>query len=472
MIGSNENTQVLMAAKAPEKKPFQLPPKPSVVINVPVRSKPKSILPRPPEKEKAQKQVEEETEVEKEIEEELEREAAKEVPKAPDTTAKPAKVDKPAGRPFDNVEPVNQDKLPNTKELDERKLADENDFPDLAELTRVIMEGNIDTPSAHRKRRTDELIAERILQGEIVLKAHEVVELAPSVKRCLARKLKNRNVKPRTAKVQKRKGAEMTIGETAKPVTLEVEEIDYFNVEDMSSYTYEVLTEGKYAGAVRHRDPVEQFLKDRPKEDKEKPFIMAARLSEALRVTVPTIEDKFQKECIMDSGSQIISMNFDVAMKMNLDYDPTIKIHMQSANGDLNATAGLAEDVHFTFGTFHVYLQVHLIRDTPYDVLIGRPFDVLFGTQIHNNFEGGQIITLRDRHSGKQRVIPTFERHKSPVGKDFKPDVVEIPTPLPDQQQSEPPSKPEQRGPEETEEPNKPREQNEAVNFQGTSMIS
>jgi hypothetical protein len=402
------------------------------------------------------------------------KEVPKEKPKAPSTTAKPAQVNKPAGRPFDNVIPVNQDRIPNTMDLDNRKLADENDFPDLAELTRVIMEGNIDTPSAHRKRQADELIAERILQGEIVLKAHEVVELAPSVKRCLARKLKNRNVKPRTAKVQKKKGPEMTMGETAKPAAApETEEIDYYNVEDMSGYTYEILSEGKHVGAVIHRDPVEQFLKDRPREDKDKPFIMKSRTSEALRVTVPTIQDKFQKECIMDSGSQIISMNFEVAMQMNLDYDPTIKIHMQSANGDLNATAGLAENVHFVFGTFHVYLQIHLIRDTPYDVLIGRPFDVLFGTQIHNNFEGGQIITLRDRHSGKQRVIPTFERHHSPVGKDFKLKTVEIPAPLPEVHEAEPPKETSQRDPEETnDEPQRPREQKEAVNFQETSRSS
>ena len=73
---------------------------------------------------------------------------------------------------------------------------------------------------------------------------------------------------------------------------------------------------------------------------------------------------------------------------------------------------GLAKDVSFLFGTIMVYLQVHIIRDPAYQVLLGRPFDAITESNIQNLADGGQMITLRDPNSGVASTLTTFERGK------------------------------------------------------------
>ena len=57
-----------------------------------------------------------------------------------------------------------------------------------------------------------------------------------------------------------------------------------------------------------------------------------------------------------------------------------------------------------------MYLQVHVIRDPAYKVLLGRPFDILTASNVQNQQDGGQIITLTDPVTKKCCMLPTFER--------------------------------------------------------------
>ena len=45
---------------------------------------------------------------------------------------------------------------------------------------------------------------------------------------------------------------------------------------------------------------------------------------------------------------------------------------------------GMAHNVPFTFGNITLFLQVHIMETTVYDVLLGRPFDALARTEIRN----------------------------------------------------------------------------------------
>ena len=44
----------------------------------------------------------------------------------------------------------------------------------------------------------------------------------------------------------------------------------------------------------------------------------------------------------------------------------------------------------------NAYLQLHVVPKTAYKVLLGRPFDVLMATTIHNKRNGEQLITVQD----------------------------------------------------------------------------
>ena len=57
-----------------------------------------------------------------------------------------------------------------------------------------------------------------------------------------------------------------------------------------------------------------------------------------------------------------------------------------------------------------VYLQIHVIADAPYDVLLGRPFDVLTSSSVQTNYDGSQTITLFDPNSDLETTIPTLPR--------------------------------------------------------------
>ena len=72
---------------------------------------------------------------------------------------------------------------------------------------------------------------------------------------------------------------------------------------------------------------------------------------------------------------------------------------------------GLARNVPFRWGELKVYLQVHVIRNPAYKILLGRPFDVLTRSRTDHE-DGNQLLTLTDPNSGKSWTVPTYDRVK------------------------------------------------------------
>lgn len=133
--------------------------------------------------------------------------------------------------------------------------------------------------------------------------------------------------------------------------------------------------------------------------------------SAALRTVFPLVNGKQHVECVIDDGSQIVSMSLALAEELGLPWDPDVQIYMQSANGQLKKSAGIARNVCFLFGDIPVYLQVHIIDQAAYHVLLGRPFDILTESKVDNKSSGAQNITITDPNvPGKRAVIPTRAR--------------------------------------------------------------
>ena len=104
-----------------------------------------------------------------------------------------------------------------------------------------------------------------------------------------------------------------------------------------------------------------------------------------------------------------------VAMQLGVSWDPDLRIKMQSANGQLELSEGLARNVSFRLGEVVAYLQVHVLNNPAYEVLLGRPFEVLTKTVAETLPNGEMLITLTDPNTGKRSTIPTFERGKGPA---------------------------------------------------------
>ena len=106
-------------------------------------------------------------------------------------------------------------------------------------------------------------------------------------------------------------------------------------------------------------------------------MMVVAKDSHALRSVLLLIDNKEEVDSIVDPSSQIVAMSEEVCHQLALAYDPDIKLNMQSANSSINQFLGLARNVPCKLGPIMLYLQIHVIRNLAYNILLGRPFDVL-----------------------------------------------------------------------------------------------
>jgi hypothetical protein len=190
---------------------------------------------------------------------------------------------------------------------------------------------------------------------------------------------------------------------------------DALDIEELPRVGVYVMIESEGtipAGSVVAQDPYLQYLESL--EDEERPKqVYVAKESAHLRVTYPIINNRDSVESVLDSGSQIVSMSLDQAKSLGLIWDPKVQIYMQSANGTMEQSVGMARNVPFKWGSMNVYLQVHIISNPAYKVLLGRPFDVLTNSQVENSADGGQVVTMTDPNTGRMYAVPTFDRGTS-----------------------------------------------------------
>lgn len=168
------------------------------------------------------------------------------------------------------------------------------------------------------------------------------------------------------------------------------------------------------AGCMIVPDPYLQYLSEL-RSDEAPRQVYVANDSASLRVVFPLVNGREQVESVIDSGSQIVSMALGEARKLDIAFDPDVQIYMQSANGNLKKSAGLACNVPFLFGEITVYLQVHVIDQPAYKVLLGRPFDILTESKVNNQANGDQTITLKDPNTTRRNTMPTHPRGRYSV---------------------------------------------------------
>jgi hypothetical protein len=157
-------------------------------------------------------------------------------------------------------------------------------------------------------------------------------------------------------------------------------------------------------------DPYEAYLRESSTNTKPTEPVRVAAESNALRAILPVVDGQDKVEAILDPGCQIVAMSEEVCNALALPYDPTIRLNMVSANGGVNQSLGLARNIPFLVGDITLYLQVHVLRDPAYDILLGRPFDVLTQSVVRNYPDENQTVTILDPNTNRKTTVPTIQR--------------------------------------------------------------
>ncbi|KAF8225925.1 hypothetical protein L208DRAFT_1304450 [Tricholoma matsutake] len=156
------------------------------------------------------------------------------------------------------------------------------------------------------------------------------------------------------------------------------------------------------------QDPIKQYINNLGPGETEDPNILkVVKESHALHSIELLIDNQEYIEAILDPSSQIITMSEAVCHHLSLQYNPHIRLHMQSANGDVDESPGPMHNVPVCTGNTVVYIQVHVICSPAYDILLSCPFDVLMRSIVRNFPNEAQTITISNPNTGLVSTILT-----------------------------------------------------------------
>ncbi|KAF9470672.1 hypothetical protein BDN70DRAFT_845769, partial [Pholiota conissans] len=122
------------------------------------------------------------------------------------------------------------------------------------------------------------------------------------------------------------------------------------------------------------------------------------------------LEDGHVVEALVDNGSMILALRRDIWEKLGIPIRADHMMRMQSANLTSNDTMGLLHNLPLTIGGYTFYVQVQVIDDAPYELLLGLPFFALTEATVKHSGDGSVHLTLRDPNSGAIITVPTRER--------------------------------------------------------------
>ena len=310
--------------------------------------------------------------------------------------------------PFVEVQPLPQVGRGQTKAKD--KSVDTNEIEKLLGIPKLLEPGFKNRAPLQLDERAKELVQDA-LKNTICITSEDLLNVSEPMRQ----ELKKLLMKKRMEKKSVTFAAEVDSEVGTEDDTFEA--VETISAERLPGATYEILAKdanGMAKGSVVVSDPVMQYLNTLSPGEKPKTVVVAAE-SQALRSVYPLVNGVGEVESLLDPGSQVVSMSKEVATKLQLPWDPDIIVHMESANKTLERTLGLAKNVPFVFGPITVYLQVHVIRNAAYRVLLGRPFDTITESEVKNSKDGSQSLTLTDLNTGERCVLQTHERGKPPT---------------------------------------------------------
>ena len=135
-----------------------------------------------------------------------------------------------------------------------------------------------------------------------------------------------------------------------------------------------------------------------------------AHASLPLRVIYPSFGHGVTPECILDGGAQVVIMRRDVWAKLNFPITANKSMRMESANSSTYQTLGMLENIPITLGSVTVKLQIQVVDDAPFEVLLGRPFFDILSASERSKPGGHHSLEIRDPSDGTPYVFLTKPR--------------------------------------------------------------
>ena len=137
---------------------------------------------------------------------------------------------------------------------------------------------------------------------------------------------------------------------------------------------------------------------------------MTAHASLPLRVIYPSFAPGVEPESILDSGAQVVMMRRDIWEKLNYPLVANKAMRMESANSSRYQTMGMIENVPVTLGSVTVHLQIQVVNEAPFEVLLGQPFFNILSCGERSKPGGHHSIEIRDPHTGTPYIFTTKPR--------------------------------------------------------------
>lgn len=129
-----------------------------------------------------------------------------------------------------------------------------------------------------------------------------------------------------------------------------------------------------------------------------------------LRVIFPTFALGVQPECILDGGAQVVVTRKDIWQKLRALAYLDCAISIQSTNSQTTTTFGLVPDHPVQLGPITIYLQIQVVEEAPFEVLLGRPFFDITSCSEVSTSGGGHEIQVKDPKTGASLTFVTAAR--------------------------------------------------------------
>ena len=120
-----------------------------------------------------------------------------------------------------------------------------------------------------------------------------------------------------------------------------------------------------------------------------------------------TLNDRLRVECLLDQGAQIIAIRHDLWEALGVLVQLDLATMLEAANKSKEDTLGVIENARLKVGGMEFHLQIHVVGDAPFDILLGQPFFALASCITRDQMSSDQSVTLTDPNSGVQFMMPT-----------------------------------------------------------------
>ena len=130
----------------------------------------------------------------------------------------------------------------------------------------------------------------------------------------------------------------------------------------------------------------------------------------ALRCVELVLDGKVECVGLLDSGASFIAMREDTWRKLGSPLLADKKLVMGTANGTQSTSLGEIPRVCIVIGGFLVLISAQVVKNAPFDILLGRPFFQHCEAVTKDAANGYTKVVLHDPRTKEAISVPTFER--------------------------------------------------------------